>query len=85
MDFDKHNNEVKEMLTQQGNVCAICGSGNIPLQVDHSHSSGKVRGMLCAKCNRGLGLFYDNQKFLRKAREYLIRWNDKTTRIGGLL
>lgn len=66
--------EYGHMLTLQGGVCAICGetcvSGNA-LAVDHDHKTGEVRGLLCANCNRGLGLFKDDPERIRKAIEYL--------------
>ena len=71
---------VKEITAKQENVCAICGR-IASLCVDHCHSNGKVRGMLCAKCNQGLGLFYDNPILLEKAVEYLTIWDDKAVRV----
>jgi len=56
------------------NGCHICG-GQCPtgrrLAVDHCHATGKVRGVLCANCNRALGLFGDNVALMAKAIEYL--------------
>jgi hypothetical protein len=57
-------------------VCDICGrSGSekwpYKLWVDHDHSTKKIRGMLCASCNRALGYFRDNPNFCRNAAEYL--------------
>jgi predicted RNA-binding Zn-ribbon protein involved in translation (DUF1610 family) len=67
--------EYDQMLHNQNNKCAICGNGdeveNRRLAIDHCHESGKVRGLLCGKCNRGLGLFYDNQELLESAIHYL--------------
>lgn len=65
------------MLVRQNNVCAICEK--LPslkekvLGVDHNHTSGKVRGLLCGACNRALGLLKDNPILLRKAETYLAR------------
>jgi len=62
------------MLTSQNNSCAICSRANFTgynWHVDHCHTTGKVRGLLCSKCNQGLGLFEDNLTSLRKAIEYL--------------
>lgn len=69
-DYDK-------MLLEQEMGCAICGSltpkrkGSEHLVVDHCHESGGVRGLLCYKCNVGLGSFEDDLTLLIKAAEYL--------------
>lgn len=63
-----------ELYQKQKGVCAICEGAcrkNKRLSVDHDHGSGRVRGLLCASCNRGLGMFLDNPLRLRKAAEYL--------------
>ena len=66
----------KELLAKQNNKCAICGSGigdstGNRLYVDHNHSDGCVRGLLCSKCNFGIGQFNDDIELLKKAIEYL--------------
>lgn len=67
------------MLQEQNNSCAICGtnvvncekgSGN-HLAVDHCHSTGKVRGLLCASCNILLGKAKDSIIVLQSAINYL--------------
>lgn len=68
-DFDR-------MLEDQQGRCAICRSPDPAYRnwcVDHDHSSGAVRGLLCRDCNTGLGLFKDNTEFLRQAIAYLDR------------
>lgn len=66
-----------EMLAAQGGGCAICGSTNGSnknpkvLCVDHCHDSGKVRGLLCDACNRGIGCLKDDPGIVRKALLYL--------------
>jgi hypothetical protein len=71
----------RQMFVDQDNKCAICGMDGFRickdakalLVVDHCHTTGKVRGLLCHNCNRGLGLFQDNSKYLRSAIEYIER------------
>ena len=61
-----------QMSTTQSHRCLICdtyASGS--LVVDHNHTSGNVRGLLCNTCNLGLGSFRDNQTYLQKAIDYL--------------
>jgi hypothetical protein len=64
-----------EMLEAQGGVCAICGRPpkNMPLNVDHDHKTGLVRGLICWSCNhRVLGAVRDSIELLRAAMEYLV-------------
>lgn len=51
--------------------CMICGKDS-DLCIDHCHTEGIVRGILCGKCNRALGLFADDPLRLIKAASYLI-------------
>lgn len=51
--------------------CEICCFSHNKLHVDHNHETGKVRGMLCQKCNFGLGFFEDNIPYLERAIIYL--------------
>lgn len=51
--------EFNAMLLEQGGVCKICGglpSKGKSLHVDHNHETGVVRGLLCQRCNIGLGI-----------------------------
>lgn len=72
--------EYEELLHKQNGRCAICGSkkGHTSklgkesnLALDHCHATGKTRGLLCGKCNRGLGWFNDSIDLLKKATDYL--------------
>ena len=66
-----------EMLKLQNNKCAICKSSETKdkkrhrLMVDHCHSTGIVRGLLCSSCNKGLGLFNDAPDVMQSAIKYL--------------
>ena len=51
--------------------CMICKEGLQTPNIDHCHTTGKVRGVLCKKCNSGLGFFKDNQNILNEAILYL--------------
>lgn len=68
--------EYNKILNQQNSKCSICGTHQDDLTknlvVDHDHCTGKIRGLLCDKCNRGLGHFNDDIKLLRKAVNYLV-------------
>lgn len=61
------------LLAAQGGACALCGRppGKTDLRVDHDHVTGTVRGLLCHKCNVGLGHFDEDQSILKIAIEYL--------------
>lgn len=71
-----------EMFAEQNGTCAICGSppNGKQLGVDHNHATGKVRGLLCARCNLALGL-WESIGFLTKAIDYLRKEieNEKST------
>lgn len=64
--------EIKRMLEKQSNMCAIC-TLNISDKpcIDHDHETGEIRGLLCRRCNMGLGYFSDDPVFLKSAIEYL--------------
>lgn len=73
-----------EMEESQGKACAICGdkdpNGRGVLRkfaVDHCHTTGKVRGLLCAYCNTALGLFKENTDVMMLAIEYLKEHNER--------
>lgn len=55
----------------QGGVCRICGMDD-KLVLDHNHETGEYRGLLCNKCNRGLGYFQDDPDVLLSAYQYLL-------------
>jgi hypothetical protein len=60
------------MLTAQNGGCAICKQV-LTMHVDHCHSTGLVRGLLCVNCNRMLGYAKDRPELLTRAAAYLAR------------
>jgi len=67
--------DYERMLEEQGGVCAICEGGCAPLahfDVDHNATTGKVRGLLCRRCNLIVGLA--ELGILQAAIEYVRRW-----------
>ncbi len=64
-----------DMYIEQGGRCAICGTHQSELSkrfcVDHNHDTDNVRGLLCDRCNTGIGRFKDNINLLQNAVKYL--------------
>jgi hypothetical protein len=72
--------EYHVILKKQGGVCAICGAESTiyidretRLAVDHCHKTGKVRGLLCSRCNLAISFFNDSPTVLARARRYLLK------------
>jgi hypothetical protein len=68
--------EYSKLLVSQNGKCAICG---VPSEectrkfsVDHDHETGQIRGLLCDRCNRGIGFLKDNPTILISAANYLL-------------
>lgn len=60
------------MLLMQRNTCGICKEVfSKPPNVDHDHKTGEIRGLLCGRCNKGLGHFRDSTGLLDNAKDYL--------------
>jgi hypothetical protein len=83
--FKKHYgiglDEYNKILIKQNNVCVICRSPETmidsrngktrALAVDHNHKTSKVRGLLCRRCNNGIGIFNEDLKLLESVKVYL--------------
>lgn len=73
--------DYERMLSEQGNVCAICGledtaltrNGTPRLRVDHNHVTGRIRGLLCHLCNTRVGTI-EAHDWLAKANAYLEKY-----------
>ena len=67
--------EYNTILESQNGKCRICETEEClsgkRMAVDHNHQTGKVRGILCFKCNTGLGKFMDSIDLLKQAASYL--------------
>jgi hypothetical protein len=66
--------QYEKMYAKQNGVCKICKNPCVTrnlLSVDHCHTTGKVRGLLCVKCNTALGMLNDNIALLSNAILYL--------------
>ena len=64
--------EFEQMIDSQDNTCPICRKTlDNEIHIDHCHTSKKVRGILCGKCNKGLGQFEDDITVLQNAIKYL--------------
>lgn len=82
--FGITNKEYDEMLYKQNGVCEICNQKETSvfknttrrLCVDHNHNSGKVRSLLCQRCNRVLGIVKENRVLLNKLISYLEKNDD---------
>lgn len=78
MSFGLTDKEYGDKLTAQGGVCAVCRSHQRyqRLASDHDHKTGKLRGLLCMNCNRGIGRFFDSSLRLRAAADYLDSYKE---------
>jgi hypothetical protein len=67
--------QYEQILANQNYACAICETktpkGLGKFEVDHCHQTNQIRGLLCRKCNSGIGLLGDNVDGLAKAVAYL--------------
>ena len=76
-DYGLTLDDYAQMLDEQGGGCAICGAvepgGRGRFHIDHCHATGVIRGLLCSRCNVGLGHFGDDAARMRLAIAYLER------------
>lgn len=64
---------INDVLRLQAGVCAICEAElqHVKINADHCHDTGSPRGLLCTRCNLGIGAFHDRPELLRAAIDYL--------------
>lgn len=90
--FGMTQEDYKKMLDRQNGLCAICENQETTvnhrtkkiqnLAIDHCHTTGAIRGLLCSRCNNGLGRFKDNVEYLKRAITYL-QSNEPTNANNG--
>ena len=68
--------EFKKKVLAQKNRCAIClrSFKLTKCCVDHNHKTGKVRGLLCLKCNNAIGLLNDDPSIVKRAERYINKY-----------
>ena len=74
-------NDIDRLVAAQGGVCAICGKAwtSQGPHVDHDHATGKVRGILCFRCNAALGHISDDPRIVRAMIDYLTKFKKVRT------
>jgi len=73
-----NTHQYNKMFDEQKGCCACCGRSHTDfkrgLHVDHNHTTGQVRGLLCTKCNPGIGYFDESTEKLEMAIAYLNKF-----------
>ena len=69
--FGLSETEYLSMLDEQKGLCLVCGDSLDNLAVDHCHTTGRVRGLLCKNCNSAIGLLREDVDILENAIIYL--------------
>ena len=64
---------MSDLIESQDGLCDICADPMEAPHVDHDHATGKVRGLLCARCNLGIGGLREDPVHVMAAFEYLMR------------
>lgn len=66
------------LFLKQGGACAVCGKQTERhLHVDHDHTTGAVRGLLCSDCNTALGHLHDSPDIIRRLLQYILLYGEE--------
>jgi hypothetical protein len=76
--------EYEDRLEVQAGLCAVCGTpetattnGHVKrLALDHSHETGRPRGLLCQRCNHAIGLLREDPAIIDAAKHYVLKWRE---------
>ena len=68
--------QYSDMLSAQNSCCKICNTIMNPPCVDHSHTTGKTRGLLCMNCNTSIGLLKENTNIINNLIKYIKEHNE---------
>lgn len=76
-EYNISTEEYEKMYKGQCGLCSICDKKEelYKLAIDHDHKTGRIRGLLCRKCNAALGLFGDNTETMKRAMKYIEKHN----------
>lgn len=72
--YNISTNIYNNMYESQDGKCDICKNNFDKLVVDHNHKTGKVRSLLCFKCNSAIGLLFENEEYLESAKLYIQKY-----------
>lgn len=76
--------DVQDLVDDQGGLCAICRRAT-PQHVDHDHRTGRVRGILCFNCNRGIAYFDERPADLFEAVDYILNYDPDAPDLADLM
>lgn len=85
MKFGLTADQYERMVLQQYNKCAICNNAEVAMRagklkqlaIDHCHSTGKVRALLCTRCNTAMGLLKEDPALFDAAKKYLEKFKSQ--------
>jgi len=80
----KHYEKLSAAQNGMCAICSVCPDPGKRLYIDHCHKTNRIRGLLCNRCNRAMGLFEDDPELLRKVIDYLLNNTTDLASVPGL-